>query len=96
MNKKLSDIQGMEIPHYSKDELKELLSKDDLWEFLTNVYPDAIKSDDKITQTGSLSSIDVQVNSQQLNIFASTKAHQPDKEEKNWKTNQVSLANLLI
>lgn len=50
MNKKLSEVPGMRIPHHSESDLKKLLSKDVLWEFLTNVYPDAIKPIDGHTK----------------------------------------------
>lgn len=40
----LSTIQGMQIPNWSKDELKKKLSKKDLWEFLIGMYGDEIMS----------------------------------------------------
>ena len=40
---KLSEIEGMKIPQYSSEEIRERLSKDDLWDLIVNVYPDLIK-----------------------------------------------------
>ncbi|ORM91127.1 hypothetical protein [Lentilactobacillus parabuchneri] len=39
----LSEIEGMKIPQYSSEEIRERLSKDDLWDLIINVYPDLIK-----------------------------------------------------
>ncbi|EEI20241.1 hypothetical protein G8J22_00660 [Lentilactobacillus hilgardii] len=59
MDKKLSDIRGMEIPDYSKVDLKKILSKNALWKFLVNVYPDMIKTDDDVLINKSFTMIDV-------------------------------------
>lgn len=46
MSKRLSDIQGIRIPTYSQEEIRSKLAREDLWDFLVNLYPDAIKKDD--------------------------------------------------
>ncbi len=97
MDKKLSDIRGMEIPDYSKSNLKKILSKDALWEFIVNVYPDMIKTDDDVVKNKSFIMIDVQVDSQQSASFTPDNVQASNKEERIWKkTSQVSLTKLLI
>lgn len=96
MDKKLSDIRGMEIPDYSKSDLKKMLSKDALWEFLVNVYPDMIKTDD-VVKNKSLTMIDVQADNQQSTSFTPDNVQSSNEEGRIWKkTSQVSLTKLLI
>lgn len=96
MGKKLSDIQGIKIPDYSKHDLKKILSKDDLWEFLINVYPDMIKADD-VVKSESSATIDVQIDNHPPVNFTSGNVESSDMEEKIWKkTSQVNLTKLLI
>lgn len=46
MSEKLSDIQGMKIPHWAEAEIRKKLSNADLLEYINGVYGDEVMSDE--------------------------------------------------